>query len=171
MRYKLIFLLTLVMGLFPRPVLAAEVDEVIWKYPGYDVTVHRTGKVRVDFILNQQGISRESIESRFGSYPTEKFREYVANPEQLKQLFRRIDSADWIPVKVSYRAAEGTFEYAGHEVVTTLILKSKGVAVKQVEMGSSRKSDWPSFLREISEDLFALAGQDGRELPRGPFLD
>ena len=158
MRYKRIFFLVLVAGLFPRLALAVEVDEVVWEHPGYDVTIHRTGEVRVDFILNQPG---HLPDSSFLNYPNEKFLEYTANPEQLRRLFQRIDSPDRMPLKASYRAAEGTYENQGGEVVTTLILKSKGVVVKQVELGSSREKEWPRFLLEIINDIHAIAVESG----------
>ncbi len=166
-----LFFSVLLVVFLSQSAFGAEIDQVVWNHPGYSITVHRTGEVRVDFVQNQKGISRELIESSFSGYPKDKFRESLAGPERLKRLFQLIDSSDWTQVKASYRAAEGTFEYAGHETVTRLVLKSKGTVVKEVELGGSRKPDWPTFVLETVDDIVALATEDGRQLPRGPFLD
>ncbi|GEM_PF-4945607 len=167
---KRLLLSAVVLSLSAPCCWAAQIDEIIWEYPGYTITVERAGEVQIDFVLNQQGRSREDIESHFSNYPEEKTRKFIASAAPLEELFRRVDSADWTPVKRSYRAPEGTFEYAGHEVLTRLILKSDGAIVKEVELGSSREKEWPPLLLKTVNGISSIAEQGG-PLPRGPFLN
>ena len=50
------------------------IDRVVLIHPGYTIAVTADGGVRVDFTLNEIGVRRQEIESRYLLYPSEQFR-------------------------------------------------------------------------------------------------
>lgn len=154
-----------------QPAVAAEISEVIWKHPGYDITVYRTGRVRIDFVLNQMENPREQIEGHFSGYPPDRFWERNISQVALKEFFLLVDFSDWTGVKESYRAPVGTFEYYGHEGLTRLQLKSGDTIIKEIWLGDSRIQNWPPFVRRLIKEVVSIATEDGSQLPLGPFLD
>ena len=152
-------------------VFAISTDEVSYEYPGYTITIYRSGKVRIDFVLNQQRIPRADIEMSFANYPVERTREHSVSEESLQRLFNLVDSPDFAKVEQEYRAPEGTFEFYGHEVVPRITLKAKGETIKEVMAGSSQYENWPLSLREVVKLLESIAVEDGSSLPRGPVIN
>ncbi|MBI3322376.1 MAG: hypothetical protein HYZ94_01685 [Candidatus Omnitrophica bacterium] len=144
-------------GWFASAAAAAEVvDEVVWEQPGYTVTVHRTGLVRVDEVPYD---------------PEKEFREQQGHPMRIKEFFLVIDSADLSGLKPSYRWPEGKLRHGRHEVLTAFTFKSRGEVVKQVELGSTVAPEWPAFLQELEKEIRLLASADGRPLSPAPWLD
>ena len=151
---------------------AASVDEVVCEHPGYTGTIHRAGRVRIDFVLNQKGIDRRTIESGFVHYPDDKFWEHRIKEEALVGFFDRVNSAGFARMHQEYVASPGTFEYYGHEVIWVLTLKdAEGKVIQQIRAGSSRRNDWPPALRETLDQIVVIAEAGGSHLPTGPLLD
>ncbi len=146
-------------------------DRLEYHTAGLALTFHRTGLVRVDYTLNQKGVSRADIESGFAGYPTEKFNEFPQEPDNVRDLFILLEKPEFPALGDEYRAPEGSFARHGHCVVMTLTVFSGATEVKKVIFDTSRQTDLPEVLNQTWNKLHEVAKAAGVVFPKGPFLD
>ena len=149
---------------------AIRIDRVVLVHPGYTIAVITDGHVRVDFTLNEIGVTRQEIEGRYVLYPRERLREVRVDRGRSDVLFALVRSPQFAAVGPEYLASPGTFAYAGHRVVMTLTLYTGSTQARRVAFDTSRTEDWPAPLHRAFDEIIGL-GRTAGPLPVGPLIE
>jgi hypothetical protein len=147
------------------PDMFSPADSIVLESPGYLVTAHRSGLMRVRFLLHDLPSSPDDIATQWTAYPEEREWDHVLSPDETEQLFALANHRRFNGVEREYLAPPGAATSRDAAIVYRLTTFERGEVRKQVTFDDSRRVEWPVPLAALVGALLQAAPPPGRELP------